>query len=124
MAQDLHVVGLIHPGVYKHWAVQSFADAMDLTAWVDLIIDKEIQTWVDLIIDKEIQSASGANIQKTVLGRPNILVGDVTCSRGRIFSATEFVPPGCAGAAILNDFLQWDEFKPPKVCNCFGTFKA
>ena len=100
MAQDLHVVGLIHPGVYKHWAVQSFADAMDLTAWVDLIIDKEIQ------------SASGANIQKTVLGRPNILVGDVTCSRGRIFSATEFVPPGCAGAAILNDFLQWDEFKP------------
>ena len=66
----------------------------------------------ELLIDKEIQSSTGANVCRTVLGRPNILVGDLNLAGGKVWDAIEFVPPGCAGEAIINDFLQWDQCKP------------
>ena len=68
--------------------------------------------WIELLIDKEIQSSSGACIQKTILGRPSLLIGDLKQIDEVTWTSTEYVPPGCAGQAIINDFLHWDEFQP------------
>ena len=71
-----------------------------------------VSAWMDLIFEKEIQGATGASLHNTVRGRPNILVGDLQPCQGQFWDATEYVPPGCAGEVIIKDFLKWDECVP------------
>ena len=68
--------------------------------------------WDELLIDREIQSSSGANVYKTLKGRPNLLVGNLNHTFDNFWKATEYVPPGCSGESIIRDFMTWDDCVP------------
>ena len=68
--------------------------------------------WEDLVKHYEIISSTGANIQKFVNGRPNVLVGNFQHVEANRWTALEYVPTEMSSEAVIADFMHWDDCKP------------